>query len=62
MDFTQSVSGDISGFVLWDMQRGLMVETYSEGDIRGSMEVAAAPFPLGVRVRQQSRMKLQEGM
>ncbi len=62
MDFTQNASGDASGYVLWDMQRSLVVEMFSEGDMRGSMEVAAAPFPLGMRMRAQSRMKLKDGM
>jgi len=62
MDFTQTVTGTLSGWALWDPQRGLLVESYTESDGRGSMEVAAAPFPLGLRVRSQSRVRLQEGM
>jgi hypothetical protein len=59
MDFTQAVTGTLTGWVLWDQQRGLMVESYGDSDGRGTMEVAAAPFPLGLRVRTQSRVKLQ---
>jgi len=62
MDFSQSGSGSITGWVLWDMTRGLMTESYSETDARGTMDVSAAPFPLGIRVRQQARVKLAEGM
>jgi len=62
MDFSQTASGNMSGWVLWDMRRGLMVESYTDSEARGSMDVSAAPFPLGIRVRQQSRVKLQEGM
>ncbi len=62
MDFSQSATGSMSGWVLWDMGRGLMVESYTDSEARGSMDVSAAPFPLGIRVRQQSRVKLQEGM
>jgi hypothetical protein len=62
MDFSQSASGTMSGWVLWDMGRGLMSESYTEYDARGTMDVSAAPFPLGIRVRQQSRVKLVEGM
>lgn len=61
MDFSQNISGPVSGWVLWDLQRQLMVQSRSEGDLRGSMEVAAAPFPLGVRIRQQSRVWIQDG-
>ena len=61
MDFKQSLTGTISGWVLWDQARGLMVESYGEADGRGSMEVSAAPFPLGVRLRAQSRVRLQPG-
>lgn len=62
MDFSQTAAGTMSGWVLWDMQGGLMVETYTESDAKGTMDVSAAPFPLGIRVRSQSRVKLQEGM
>lgn len=62
MDFTQTAKGTMSGWVLWDQQRGLLVESYTESDGRGSMEVSAAPFPLGLRVRSQSRVRLHEGM
>lgn len=61
MDFTQDLSGTLRGWVLWDQGRGLLVESYTETDGRGSMEVAMAPFPLGVRLKGQSRVKLQEG-
>jgi hypothetical protein len=61
MDFSQELSGAVSGWVLWDLQRRLMIESFSEGDLRGSMDVAAAPFPLGVRVRQQNHVQIQEG-
>jgi len=62
MDFTQSAAGTMTGWVLWDMRGGLMVENYTESDAKGTMDVSAAPFPLGIRVRTQSRVKLQEGM
>jgi hypothetical protein len=62
MDFSQDLSGEIEGYVLWDMQAGLMVESYAEGDASGSMDVSAAPFPLALRARQQSRTTLIDGM
>lgn len=62
MDFTQSIKGTAKGWYLWDMQRRLLVESYAEADGRGTMEVAAAPFPLGIRLRSQSRVRLDPGM
>jgi hypothetical protein len=62
MDFSQSASGTASGWVLWDMARGIPAESYTETEMRGTMDVSAAPFPLGLRLRQQSRVKLVEGM
>ncbi len=59
MDFSQAVTGSVDGWVLWDQQRGFMVESYADSDARGTMEVSAAPFPLGLRVKTQSRVKLQ---
>jgi hypothetical protein len=62
MDFSQNLSGTTSGWHLWDSNRRLLVQSHAEGDLRGSMEVAAAPFPLTVRVRQQEDVHLQDGM
>lgn len=62
MDVHQNAKGTVKGWVLWDLRRGLMVETYSESDLKGSMDVSAAPYPLGMRVRQESRIRLSEGM
>lgn len=62
MDFTQTLKGSTNGWVLFDMGRSLMVESYADGDVRGSMEVSAAPFPLGVRVRSHGWVKLQNPM
>ncbi len=62
MDFTQNLSGTTSGWFLWDLQRRLFVESRSDGDLRGSMEVSAAPFPLALRVRQQGHVRLEDAM
>ncbi len=62
MDFSQGLTGTFTGWVLWDHARGLMVESYAQTDGRGTMDVSAAPFPLGVYLRAQSRVKLQPGM
>lgn len=59
MDFSQAVTGSVTGWVLWDQQRRLMVESYADQDGKGTMEVSAAPFPLGLRMKTQSRVKLQ---
>lgn len=61
-DFQQTLSGKVSGWFLWDQQRNLMLESLTDSDARGSMEVTAAPFPLSVRIRSQNRVTLHEGM
>jgi hypothetical protein len=61
-DFAQSVSGDMEGHVLWDMNAGIMVEHFTDSDARGDMEVSMAPFPLGLRARQQRTIRRAEGM
>ena len=62
MDFTQTLKGSVNGWVFFDMARSLMVESYADSDVRGSMEVSAAPFPLGVRVRSRGWVRLQDPM
>ena len=62
MEFSQNLSGTTSGWFLWDRSRRLLVESRSDGDLRGSMEVAAAPFPLALRVRQQEQVRLEDAM
>lgn len=62
MDFSQDVSGTVEGYVLWDMSAGIMVERFTDTDGRGSMDVSAAPFPLGIRARGQSTVRLIGGM
>lgn len=58
MDYSQKISGNVKGWVLWDLQRALMTETYSDVDATGTMDVAAAPYPLSMRLRSQSRTML----
>lgn len=60
-DFEQSVSGDVDGVYLWDMSRGLLDRSQVDVDMRGTMTVAAAPFPLNIRIRGQSFMRLDGG-
>ena len=61
-DFAQSASGDMEGHVLWDMNAGVMVEHFTNSDARGDMEVSMAPFPLGLRARQQRTIRRAGGM
>jgi hypothetical protein len=60
-EFSQNVNGDLTGWVLWDPQRSLLVEAHNASQARGSMEINAAPYPLGLRVRQRGVVRLQEG-
>lgn len=62
VEFTQSVTGDMEGHVLWDMNAGVMVEHFTDSSGRGDMEVTMAPFPLGLRARQQRIIRRVEGM
>ena len=61
-NFEQTVSGDLDGVYLWDMARGVMIHAFVDTDMRGTMNVAAAPFPLNIRMRGQSVMRLADGM
>lgn len=56
MSFLQELSGDVTGWFLWDLADGTMYAQYSESIYRGTMEMAAAPFPLGVAMRATSRV------
>lgn len=58
--FSRSVRGDVEGFYFWDVQRGVMSMSFLDTDARGQMTVAAAPFPLTIRVRSQSRTRLAD--
>ena len=54
MDFVQNVSGTVEGFFLWDLAAGKLHTQFTESDMSGTMELAAAPFPLGVAMRASS--------
>jgi len=58
MDVSQDLTGKLEGVILWDPVRGLMAESSVAGDARGPMEVSAAPFPLNVRARQRTTIRL----
>ncbi len=58
--FQQSAKGDMEGWYLWDRQRGLVAASRMDSDLRGTMTVAAAPFPLGLRLRARTQTRLKE--
>lgn len=55
----QSVQGGAEGHYFWDAQRSLVTEHVVDIDARGTMNVAIAPGPLGVRVRGRRTLRLQ---
>ncbi len=57
-DFTRSVKRTLKGWVLWDANRRLMTERYTESDGRGTMDVTMAPEPFDFRFRHVSRVRL----
>lgn len=61
MDFEQNVVGSLTGWFLWDQNRRLLVESFTESDGLGSMNVSAAPFPLGLRVKARGWVRLGAG-
>lgn len=62
MDYSQELSGTAKGWVLWDVERALMVEKFSDKDASGTMNVSAASYPLSIRMRSQSRIRMREEM
>ena len=56
MGFVQTVSGDITGFFLWDLAAGMMHSTFVETEMFGTMDVDMAPFPLDVSMRGKTRV------
>lgn len=60
MQVDQEVAGTRSGFVLWDVERGLPAEVSYETRQTGTMDVSSAPFPLGVKVDSRTHVRLLE--
>lgn len=60
MDMLQEAAGTSEGYFLWDAARRLPVEVVYTTDSTGTMEVTAAPFPLGLRAESTTRIVLQE--
>jgi hypothetical protein len=50
---------DVTGRVLWDMQRGLMFERETISTGTGTVRIALAPTPLPTRVESRSRVRLE---
>lgn len=59
--FTQSVSGPVEGWFLWDARAGALHASETRSDLTGSTEVSIAPVPLDVRVRSVVRVVRTEG-
>jgi hypothetical protein len=65
MDFSglsvsQESELEVSGFVLWDVQQGVLFEQYREAAGGGQVRVPIAPVPIPIRVRSVQRARLQQ--
>lgn len=58
-DVVQDLSGEGEGWFLWDFGPDLLYESVYESDLRGAMDVSAAPMPLSVRVRATTTTRLR---
>lgn len=53
-----TLDGGSTGWFLWDPFRGLLHESVRDSDLSGTMEVEGAPFPLSLRVRSRTELRL----
>ncbi len=60
VSFAQGLTGVVQGWVLWDASRGMLVESYTADDARGTMRVPVAPGPMDVHLRGVSRIRLAQ--
>lgn len=60
MQVSQTSELEVSGFVLWDVQRGVMFEQYKESAGSGQVSVPIAPVPIPISVRSVQRARLQQ--
>lgn len=60
MSVSQSSELEVDGLVLWDVQRGLMVESVRTATGSGTATVPVAPAPLPIRIESTQRARLQE--
>ena len=58
--FFQSALAGVAGLVLWDRQRGLMVERTLAIEGEGMIEASVVPAPLPITLRASSRIWLQQ--
>jgi hypothetical protein len=59
VDVEQRTNLEVTGRVLWDLQRGLMFERETVSTGTGTVRVAIAPTPLPTRVEIRSRARLE---
>ncbi|HCR04337.1 MAG TPA: hypothetical protein DIU18_04050 [Gemmatimonadetes bacterium] len=55
-DFSQTVAGTTEGYFLWDSVAGILHSLEYRSDLRGTMQLAALPVPLDVRIRTTLRV------
>ena len=60
MSVSQASTLDLVAHVLWDYQRGLMIESVRTVSGTGTASVSIAPAPLPVRIEATQRARLQE--
>lgn len=58
MRVSRSLTGGSTGWFLWDLHRGLLHESVYDTELTGTMEIASAPFPLSLRVRSRTELRL----
>lgn len=61
MRVRQSARGTLEGGYLVDAARSVLVRSHESADLRGRMEVPAAPAPLSLRLRRETTVSLAEG-
>ncbi len=59
MQVSQTSELDVSGYILWDHQAGILFESYREEAGSGTVSVPIAPAPLPIRVRTVQRTRVQ---
>lgn len=59
MSITQSSDLVVEGYVLWDAQRGLMVESFKKATGSGTVRVPVAPGPLPIQISAIQRARLK---
>ena len=60
MQVSQESELHVTGYVLWDVQRGIMFEQYKESAGSGQVSVPIAPVPIPISVRSVQRARLQQ--